>query len=113
MGINIGSNNVFQGNINMGDNAKQIAKNFNQEFNEIGKILELLKLDIVEKYNDDDKEVVLKNYQEFREEIVKPEDQRDNNFIKNKLASLNKAFSFIANTSSIAGLIVSIMQAYK
>lgn len=91
----------------------KLQKKFNQEFNEIGNILELIKLDIMENYNEDDKELVLKNYQEFIEEIVKPNEQRDNNFIKNKLGTLNKVFLFISNTSSIAGLVVSIMQAYN
>jgi hypothetical protein len=113
MGINIGNNNVFQGNINIGDKAKQIAKEFNQEFNDIGKIFELLRMDIIKNYNGDDKESVLKNYDELKNEIIKPVEERNNNFIKNKLEILNKAFSFIANSSSIAGLILTIAQVCK
>ncbi|WP_113886441.1 hypothetical protein [Clostridium butyricum] len=111
MGISIGSNNTFQGNINMGDNAKQVAKDFNQEFNDISKLLELIKNDLVEKYDKDDKEEVLNDYDDFQKEVIKPLEQRDNSLVKSKMGKLSKAFSFISNTSSIAGLILAIIQA--
>jgi hypothetical protein len=55
----------------------------------------------------------LKNYDELKNEITKPVAERNNNFIKNKLEILNKAFSFIANSSSIAGLVLTIAQVCK
>ena len=113
MGINIGNNNVMQGNINIGDYAKQVAMNFNQEFNSIDKLLELLKHDIIKNYNDTDKDEVLGNYDELKNEISKPDEERNKSFIKEKLGKLNSAFSFLANTSSIAGLVVALIQTFK
>jgi len=112
MTINIGNNNVLQGNINIGDNAMQIAKDFNQEFNNIDKLLELLKVEIVKHYKGDDKEEILKNFNEFKSEMVKPSEQRNNDFIKDKLNFLSKAFSLVANSSSIAGLIATLWQIF-
>ncbi|PNT90244.1 hypothetical protein [Clostridium thermosuccinogenes] len=110
MTINIGNNNVLQGNINIGDNAMQVAKDFNQVFNSIDKLLELLKVDIVKHYNRDDKNEILKIFDEFKYEIAKPSEQRNNGLIKDKLDILSKAFSFVANSSSIAGLIATLYQ---
>ena len=112
MGITIGSNNLMQGNINIGDNARQIAKDFNQEFNSLDKILDLLRSDLENNYNKEDKPEVLRAYDEFKEEVLKPVEGRKNTVVKEKFKFLNNAFSFIANTSSIAGLILTLGQVF-
>jgi biotin-(acetyl-CoA carboxylase) ligase len=109
MGVNIGNNNVFKGNINIGENAKQLAKSFYQEFNSMEKLLELLKNDIVENYHESNKEAILQEYDEFKNEMVKPIEQRNNGFIISKLNVLNTVFSILGNGSSIAALIFTIV----
>lgn len=113
MRIQIGNNNNFQGNINIGDNAMQIAKDFYQEFNNVEKILELLKEDIIKGYKENDKEEILKVYEDFRTEMAKSPDKRNNSFIKSKLSVLNKAFSLIADSSSIASLLFTMYQVFS
>lgn len=113
MGINIGSNNVIQGNVNIGDNARQVAKEFNQEFNSIDKILELLRSDLENNYNEVDKLEILNAYDEFKEEVLKPVEVRNRNVVKEKIEFLSNAFSFIANASSIAGLILTLGQVFR
>ena len=110
MGVTIGNNNQIKGVVNIGENAKQIAKKFSIEFNSLDKILDLLKLDLENHYTELDKEEILKTYDEFKSEIHKPEEERNNDAVKGKLSILNKAFSFIADTSSIAGLVLALTQ---
>lgn len=112
MGITIGNNNVMQGNINIGDNARQIAKDFNQEFNSLDKILDLLRSDLQSNYNKEDKPEVLKVYDEFKEELLKPVEARNSIIVKEKFKFLSNAFSFVANASSIAGLILTLGQIF-
>lgn len=110
MGVTIGNNNQINGVVNIGDNAKQVAKNFSQEFNSLDKILDLLKLDLQNYYTGSDKDGILRAYDEFKCEIQKPLQERDNDAIKGKLNILKKAFSFIADVSSIAGLVLVLSQ---
>lgn len=110
MGVYIGDHTQIKGVVNIGENAKQVAKDFNIEFNSLDKILDLLKLDLENHYTESDKEEILQTYDEFKNEIHKPKDERNNAIVKSKLSILNKAFSFIANVSSIAGLVLTLTQ---
>lgn len=109
MGVTIGNNNVFKGSINIGDNALQIAKNFNQEFNTVDKLLDLLKNDLENNYIGDDKSDILEKYESFKEELRKPSEKQDRTLLKKLINKINPAFDAIANTSSIASLYFSII----
>lgn len=111
MGVTIGNNNQIKGIVNIGENANQVAKDFNIEFT-LDKILDLLKLDLENNYTELNKEEILKTYDEFKSEIHKPKEERNNATIKGKLNILNKAFSLIADTSSIASLVLALTQVF-
>jgi hypothetical protein len=113
MSINIGNKNTFSGIVNIGDGAVLKAREFSQEFNTPEKLLDLLGFELEKNYTKNDKEEIIKQYQIFKEEVLKPEDKRNSPILSKAIEYVKKGFSFIADGSSIAGLILSILALLK
>jgi len=109
MGVTIGNNNTFKGVVNIGDNAKLIAKDFNQTFNSVEKIIDLLCDEFQEHYTSSDKEQVLTELAELKNELKKSDEKEHSNIIKRVFKKIEPAFNIIAGVSSIAGLIVALL----
>lgn len=109
MGISIGNNNTFTGSVNIGDHAQQIINQFQSQFDTLDKILDLLEHELNTKYTDSDKNEILKNYRMLKGEMLKCTTDRDKTTITKCLSIVSKGFSFIANSSSIAGLAIALL----
>jgi len=109
VGVTIGDGNTFKGMINIGDNAKLIAKDFNQVFNSTEKIIDLLLEIFQEHYGLSDKEQILLELVELKNELNKTDIEEHPQIIKKVFKRIEPTFNAVAGVSSIAGLIATLL----
>jgi hypothetical protein len=109
MGVTIGDGNIFKGVVNIGDNAKLIAKNFNQTFNSTEKIIDLLSTEFQDHYESADKDQILSELAELKKALQTTPAEEHSGIIKRVFKKIEPALHVIAGVSSIAGLIVALL----
>ena len=108
MGITIGDGNTFSGITNISDESLHVSHSFNQTFKDKGAVLALLAHELQSRYRETDRDIILAKFTEFREEMLKPSASQDIEKINALSVYAYKAFAFLANSSSIAGLVVTV-----